>query len=140
MKVLVRSSFAAFLAGACDCASAQPSGPGVIDASGMVLSLAAVVALILVGAVVLKRTPLGFAGRGEGPLKLVATLPLGPKERLLLIDARGREMLVAVSPAGIAIADAARPQTEPASTSNEVPAEVTPIESFAKRLAAEADS
>jgi hypothetical protein len=28
-------------------------------------------------------------------------LPLGPKERLVLVEARGEELLIAVSPAGV---------------------------------------
>jgi flagellar biogenesis protein FliO len=44
--------------------------------------------------------PLGL-GRGNGPLKVLAALPLGPRERLVLVEARGEELLIAVSPAGV---------------------------------------
>jgi flagellar biogenesis protein FliO len=32
---------------------------------------------------------------------VLAALPLGAKERLLLVEARGTELLIAVSPAGV---------------------------------------
>jgi flagellar biogenesis protein FliO len=44
--------------------------------------------------------PLGL-GRSNGPLKVLAALPLGPRERLVLVEARGEEILIAVSPAGV---------------------------------------
>jgi flagellar biogenesis protein FliO len=40
-------------------------------------------------------------GKSNGPLKVLAALPLGPKERLVLVEARGEELLIAVSPAGV---------------------------------------
>ncbi len=57
--------------------------------------------VILASAWILRRTPFASATRKTGPLKLVATLPLGPKERLLLVEADGCEVLIGVSPAGI---------------------------------------
>lgn len=74
-----------------------------IDLSGMILSLAFVVGLILAAAFVFRRTPFSLRGRNSGPLKIVASLPLGPKERLLLVHAGEHEVLVAVSSAGISI-------------------------------------
>ena len=70
------------------------------DLSGVVLSLLLVVGFILVAAWVVRRMPLGI-GRGSGPLKVLAALPLGPRERLVLVEARGEELLIAVSPAGV---------------------------------------
>jgi flagellar protein FliO/FliZ len=77
--------------------SADPFG----DLSGVFVSLLIVVCIILGAAWVLKRTPFAAATRKVGPLKLVATLPLGPKERLMLVEADGCEVLIGVSPAGI---------------------------------------
>ncbi len=71
------------------------------ELSGILISLAAVIGFILIGAWVLRRSPLGAVTRKAGPLKVIATLPLGPKERLVLVEAAGRELLVGVSPAGI---------------------------------------
>lgn len=88
------------------CALAQPAVDPAADLRSILLSLAAVVGLIVVAAFVLKRTPLGHAARGNGPLKVVASLALGPKERLLLVDVHGVEMLVAIGPSGTAIAPA----------------------------------
>ena len=70
------------------------------DLSGVVLSLLLVVGFILAAAWVVRRMPLGI-GRGNGPLKVLAALPLGPRERLVLVEARGEELLIAVSPAGV---------------------------------------
>jgi flagellar protein FliO/FliZ len=77
------------------------TGVDVADLSSVVMSLALVVAFIFVAAYVLRRTPFGAAARRAGPLKIVASLPLGPKERLLLVQARDAELLIGVSPAGV---------------------------------------
>jgi flagellar protein FliO/FliZ len=100
----------------CDvAAAAATAGDGTVadtvaavDFSNMLMSLVLVVAFILLTAFAVKRLPFGFAGKNSGPLKVVATLALGPKERLLLVDARGTEVLIAVSPAGLSIVNAAR--------------------------------
>jgi flagellar protein FliO/FliZ len=78
------------------------AAPGVAmgDLSGVILSLLLVVGFIFAAAWVVRRMPLGFS-RGNGPLKVLAALPLGPKERLVLVEARGEEILIAVSPAGV---------------------------------------
>lgn len=77
------------------------SGVGAADVSTMAISLLAVVGLIVAGGYLLKRTPLGAVARQSGPLKVVATLPLGARERLVLVEARGAELLLAISPAGV---------------------------------------
>jgi flagellar protein FliO/FliZ len=64
------------------------------------LSLLLVLAFIFAAAWVVRRMPLGV-GRANGPLKVLATLPLGPKERLVLVEARGEQLLIGVSPAGV---------------------------------------
>jgi flagellar protein FliO/FliZ len=70
------------------------------DLSGVLLSLLLVVGFIFAAAWVVRRMPLGL-GRANGPLKVLAALPLGPRERLVLVEARGEELLIAVSPAGV---------------------------------------
>ena len=84
-------------------AGAAHAAPGVAlaDLSGVILSLALVIGFIFAAAWVVRRMPLGFGGRSHGPLKVLAALPLGPKERLLLVQARDEELLIAVSPAGV---------------------------------------
>jgi flagellar protein FliO/FliZ len=79
------------------------AAPGVEvgDLSTMILSLALVIGFIFAAAFVAKRVPFTLGGRGAGPLKVLAALPLGPKERLVLVQARGEELLIAVSPAGV---------------------------------------
>ena len=49
------------------------------DLSGVILSLALVVGFIFAAAWVVRRMPLGL-GRSNGPLKVLAALPLGPRE------------------------------------------------------------
>ncbi len=84
--------------------SESDSTIGSLDFSSMALSLGVVIALIVAAAFVLKRTPLAFSSRSSGPLRVVATLPLGPRERLMLVAMHDREVLVGVSPAGVSIA------------------------------------
>jgi flagellar protein FliO/FliZ len=81
-------------------ALAAPPTVGMADLSGVILSLVLVVGFIFAAAWVVRRMPLGL-GRGNGPLKVLAALPLGPRERLVLVEARGEELLIAVSPAGV---------------------------------------
>ena len=76
-------------------------GVDIADLSGVVMSLALVLTFIFGAAFVLKRTPFGQVGKRNGLLKIVAALPLGPKERLLLVQARDRELLIAVSQSGV---------------------------------------
>jgi flagellar protein FliO/FliZ len=80
-------------------AAAAPT-VAMTDLSGVLLSLALVVGFIFAAAWVVRRMPMGFT-RGNGPLKVLAALPLGPRERLVLVEARGEELLIAVSPAGV---------------------------------------
>jgi flagellar protein FliO/FliZ len=95
-----------------DAAFAAP-GVGMADLSAVIMSLALVIGFIFAAAWAVRRMPFGIA-RGDGPLKVLAALPLGPKERLLLVEARGEEILIAVSPAGVFNVGAAK--TSAAST------------------------
>ena len=110
------------LGGFCSAGSAL-AAPGVQvgDLSGVITSLILVIGFIFAAAFVVKRAPLGF-GKRTGPLKVLAALPLGPKERLLLVEARGEELLIAVSPAGVFNVGAqAAPSRLPAGTEPETP-------------------
>ncbi len=74
------------------------------DALTPLLAFAAVIALIPLALWLLKRTPLG-AGSGQGPMSLVASLPLSPTQRLLTVevgsgDAR-RWLVLGVTPNSI---------------------------------------
>jgi flagellar protein FliO/FliZ len=106
---LCAAAFAASSLPATAGAQALTSGAGPafspvagIDVGGLVMSLVIVIGVILGAAYVLKRSPLALNRRSEGPLSVVASLAIGPKERLLLVEARGREVLLAVGPAGVA--------------------------------------
>jgi flagellar protein FliO/FliZ len=97
-------------------AEAALAAPGVQlgDFSNVVLSLALVVGFIFAAAYVARRTPFGALARRNGPLQVVAALSLGPQERLLLVEARGEQLLIAVSPAGVFNVGAARAAGSPA--------------------------
>jgi flagellar protein FliO/FliZ len=82
-----------------DAAHAAPT-VAMGDVSSLLLSLGLVVGFILAAAWAVRRLPLGL-GRATGPLKVLAALPLGPRERLVLVEARGEQLLIAVSPAGV---------------------------------------
>jgi flagellar protein FliO/FliZ len=102
MKRSVPTAAVCGAAALCVVATAQAApGVEVADLSTMIVSLALVVGFIFVAAFVVKRMPFTIGGRGAGPLKVLAALPLGPKERLVLVQARGEELLIAVSPAGV---------------------------------------
>jgi len=98
---------------------------GMADLSGVILSLALVVGFIFAAAWVVRRMPLGL-GRGNGPLKVLAALPLGPRERLVLVEARGEELLIAVSPAGVFNVGAAPQRAAGASARSAEPTFVLP--------------
>jgi flagellar protein FliO/FliZ len=71
------------------------------EVSGVGFSL--VVVLVVIGAVAwfARRTPLLAGARTKGPLKVLATLPLGPRERIVLVEAGEMRLLIGVSQAGI---------------------------------------
>jgi flagellar protein FliO/FliZ len=97
----VRAAAAAGLALAAAEPAAAAPGVQLADLSSVILSLALVIGFIFAAAYVVRRTPFGMAGKRNGSLQVVAALPLGPKERLLLVQARDQELLIAVSPAGV---------------------------------------
>lgn len=64
------------------------------------LVLVGVVGLIILLAFVLRRIKL-FSPRGGGVIRVVGTLPLGTRERLLLVQVSGEQILLGISPGGI---------------------------------------
>lgn len=91
---------------------------------GVLLSLALVVALIVLAAWGLRRSPLGAFARANGPLKVVATLPLGPKERLVLVETGGMRLLLGVAPAGIFRLDEPARSQRPATAGGPAPVDL----------------
>ena len=73
--------------------------PGV-DAGRALLSLLLVVALIVVLGAVLKGRGLA-GGTAHGAIEVRAQLPLGPRDRVVVLRVGSEELLVAVSPAGV---------------------------------------
>ncbi|WP_051202226.1 flagellar biosynthetic protein FliO [Ferrimonas senticii] len=62
------------------------------------LGLALVLALILVLAWLAKRLQLPLAN--QGPLQVIASMPLGPKERLLVVEVGQQQLLLATGSGG----------------------------------------
>lgn len=93
--------FAALGPAAAAAAGTVPPGPtGGSTLSGVVLSLLLVLALIFALTWLLRR--MQFARPGGGRLLTVlAQLPLGPRDRILLLRVGDRQALVAISGAGI---------------------------------------
>ncbi|MFD2168161.1 flagellar biosynthetic protein FliO [Thalassotalea euphylliae] len=72
-----------------------------IDVLSMLLSLLAVLAMIVVAAMVLKRFQIGpQATKG---MKVVTSLHLGPKERLVVVEVDDKQLLLGVTAHNISI-------------------------------------
>jgi flagellar protein FliO/FliZ len=78
-------------------ASAASPAPGV---TRVVLSLALVLLLLFAGAWAMKRVA-GMTGRANTRLRTLASLSLGARERAVLIEVDGREVLLGVAPGNV---------------------------------------
>jgi flagellar protein FliO/FliZ len=77
-------------------ATAAQAGPGLGGVWEVALGLALVVAVILAAAWAMRRMVPGATGAGAA-LRVVGALPLGPRERLLLVEVGGRQLLLGVT-------------------------------------------
>lgn len=68
--------------------------------SQIVLALALIIALVIGLGLLVKRLNQGSLS-GAGEIKVVASTYLGPKEKILLLEVRGRQVLVGVNPQSI---------------------------------------
>jgi flagellar protein FliO/FliZ len=73
--------------------------PGVF---GGLLALLLVLGLIVALAWLLKRLP-GSGFRANAGMKLIASLILGPKERIVVVEVNGEQLLLGVSAGGISM-------------------------------------
>ncbi len=83
-------------------AAAAPA-PAEVDAGGLVrvcLSLAVVIALILGAGWVLRRLQ-GGGVRAGGNLRCIESVAVGMKERVVLVEAGGTQMLLGVAPGSV---------------------------------------
>lgn len=78
-------------------ATAAAGGPSLLP---MILVLLLVLALIPLSMWVLKRLGAGGAASVAG-MKVVATLPLGPRERLVVVEAGERWLVLGVTPSAV---------------------------------------
>ncbi|MDP7591821.1 MAG: flagellar biosynthetic protein FliO [Litorilituus sp.] len=74
------------------------------DASGMILSLFIVLALIIVSALVLKR--FNFFQQNTSQLKVIANLSLGSKERLVVVQVGSQQLVLGVTAQQITLIEA----------------------------------
>jgi flagellar protein FliO/FliZ len=74
-----------------------PTGPSLTP---LLLGLLLVVALIPIAAWLLRRAGLAQSGNSAG-LRVVAQLPLGPRDRVVIIEVGDRRWLLGVSASGI---------------------------------------
>lgn len=97
-----RPLVAALLVPASVCAEVAPARVPAAGASlgSVVLSLALVLALIFALGWALRRLQFARSG-GDRLLGVLAQLPLGPRDRIVLLRVGDRQALVGVSPAGI---------------------------------------
>lgn len=114
----------------------------LLSIASTVLALIVVLALAYVVLRVLRRPLQGRAGRSGDPndaMTFVRALPLGPKERVVLIDYRGARWMLGVTAGGISVleswpdagaAGAAQPSratpSEPASPPRPQPTDAAP--------------
>ncbi len=113
MRILVVPILALLLADAAVAAPATPV-PGGVELLSFAGSLFVVVASILAFGWLYGRLRPGM-GQGSERIRIVATRPLGPKERLVVVDLDGEQLLVGVSPGHMqTLHKLERPLPEPA--------------------------
>ena len=97
----------------------------------------AVVVLIPLALWLLKRTPLGGAGSGSGPLRHVAALPLSTTQRVAIVEvgsgAARRWLVLGISAQAIHTLHTMPPQSEPAAGADEPGANFAQLLSRLKR-------
>ena len=83
-------------------AQAAAQAPGTPGLLGAFMALLLVLGLILGLAWLLRRLP-GAGFRPADGLRVVSSLPLGAKERAVVIEVGGRQLLLGVSAGGVAL-------------------------------------
>ncbi|TPH17175.1 flagellar biosynthetic protein FliO [Litorilituus lipolyticus] len=74
-----------------------------MDSGSMILSLLMVLALIVVSALLLKR--FNFVQQNSGQLKVIASLPIGTKEKLVVVQVGEKQLLLGVTSSQITLID-----------------------------------
>jgi len=86
-----------FALGAAHAQAPAPEGPSLLP---LVLTLVFVLALIPVAVWMLKRLGAGSSSSAAG-MRIVAQLPIGPRERLVVVEAGDRWLILGVTPSAI---------------------------------------
>jgi len=74
-----------------------------MDASSMIMSLLMVLGLIIISALILKR--FNLAQQSSNHMKVIASLSLGPKERVVVIQIGEQQLLLGVCPQQVSLLD-----------------------------------
>jgi len=91
-----------------------------MNAGNMIISLLMVLALIIICAFVLKR--FNFTQQGVSQLKVISSLSLGAKERVLVVQVGEQQLLLGVSAQQITLLDKlSEPLPEQVSSTSELP-------------------
>lgn len=77
-------------------ASGTELSPALTSSVSVMISMFVVIGVIIALAVFYKRMNLGFAGSQS--IKVVTALPLGTKERIVVIEVNGQQHLIGVTP------------------------------------------
>ncbi len=94
-----------------------------MDAGSMILSLLMVLALIVICALVLKR--FNLTQQGVSQLKVIASLPLGAKERVMVVQVGEQQLLLGVTSQQVTLIERlAEPLAEQNTHSAELPKSV----------------
>lgn len=94
LKSFVKSSVSVLLAVVAVPAMAQAEAAAP-DYLNLVMSMIIVIGLIFALAMLAKRFNIGVAG--QGAIKLIATLPVGSKERLIIVEIEHQQYLIGVT-------------------------------------------
>lgn len=101
LKYLIAVSLYAFsgiaAANAVSNPAVTPIGYGSV--LNLVIAMIAILGMIILSAYAMKR--FNMMTWNKGPIKLLTGVSLGTKERIMLIEVGGQQLLIAVSPAGI---------------------------------------
>ncbi len=94
-----------------------------MDAGGMILSLLMVLALIIISAMVLKR--FNLVQQGTSQLKVITSLSLGTKERLVVVQVGDKQLLLGVTSSEINLLETlSEPLKDQQSQAAEIPSRV----------------
>ncbi len=88
----------------------------IAQAAGMALALVLVLGLAWLCLAALKRLQIGRLPAGASAAKVIGSVALGPRERVVTLRWHGRDYLLGVTPAAIEVIDQREAVAEPPTT------------------------